>query len=154
MIAFMPHNAGDFQAFEQPSATTLVQEVLETIGRRSYQSLSCRILMPKFSINFKVEDMKTVLHSMGVRDIFDETEADFSHMTSSDSLYVTDVQHAAAIRVTESGMRASAAAAVTSGWKSAPFTINLRKPFIFMIRHEETGSILYLGKLTRPNFED
>ena len=147
----MPNPAGGFQAFKAASATRHVQQTLEKLWRRHHPTLhSCRLLMPKFVIDYKMPDMKSVLNAMGVRNLFLETSADLSRLTSSDGVYVSDVQHATVIKTNEEGVQASAAASISTVWKSVPYTVNLNKPFVFMIRHEFTGSLLFLGKVIRP----
>jgi len=151
----VPSTAGDFQSFEDASATDSVQEVLERLWMRQRPTMhSCRLLMPKFVIDYKVANMKSILNGMGVRDLFAEGSADLSRLTSNGGVYVSDVQHATAIKATEDGVQASSAASISTLWKAVPYTINITKPFVFLIRHETTGSILFLGKVTRPKLND
>ena len=155
MVVFMPNIAGDFRAFEEIGVTNNVQEVLERLWSRNRPNMhSCRLLMPKFAIHHKVTNMKSVLNAMSIHDLFIEGAADLSRLTSSDRLHVSDVQHATAIKATEEGVQVSSAAAISTLWKAVPYTVNLTKPFVFLIRHETTGSVLFLGKITRPSLSE
>jgi serpin B len=64
--------------------------------------------------------------------------------------------HVAAIDLHEKGTEAAAATAIIEFVDGGPeypetnFTINLNRPFIFMIRHTSTGSILFMGRLMNP----
>jgi len=74
-------------------------------------------------------------------------------MTGGKHLYITKVIHQAFIEVNEEGSEAAAATAVVMGTKSAPIRLaefKADRPFIFLIRHKATGSILFLGRITNP----
>jgi serpin B len=68
-------------------------------------------------------------------------------------LCITDVFHKAFVAVDEAGTEAAAATAVVVGKMSMP-TIDVQltvdRPFIFLIRDTETGSILFLGRVLTP----
>ena len=65
--------------------------------------------MPKFTFRSD-QEMNDVLKKMGAVDIFDETKADLSGISSvkSPPLYVSGVQHSALIEVDEEGTKAAA----------------------------------------------
>jgi serpin B len=58
------------------------------------------------------------------------------------------------IDVNEEGSEAAAATAVVMSQKAMPFnmkeTFRADHPFIFMIVHNTTGSILFMGRLSNP----
>jgi serpin B len=79
--------------------------------------------------------------------------ADFSGMNGNHELYITDVVHKAFVSVDEAGTEAAAATAVIVGVTSMPMepvTVNIDRPFIFMIRDIETGSLLFMGRVLNP----
>ena len=153
MVAFIPNTPGDFTVFQRDEAEHQLEDVLNTLWTTNYPALhTCSIKMPKFSISYKAIDMKAILNNMGVHDIFASNTANFTSMTPSDNLYVTNVEHAAAIKVSEGGIKASAASSIMTGWRITPRQASLQKPFVFLIRHEATGSVLFLGKLTKPHY--
>jgi len=74
-------------------------------------------------------------------------------MDGTRNLYITDVVHKAFVEVDEAGTEAAAATAVVVGATSAPtepveFTID--RPFVFLIRDIQTGSVLFLGRVLNP----
>jgi serpin B len=87
-------------------------------------------------------------------EIFDPDSADFSGITDEDRLFVTSVLHKATIKVDENGTEAAAATAVVMGIKSAlpeePISLVIDRPFLFLIRHEPTGTILFMGRVVEP----
>ena len=74
-------------------------------------------------------------------------------MNGKKDLFIYTVLHKAYIDVNEKGTEASAATAVgmTRGGISAPSEIfRADRPFIFMIRDNITGSILFMGRIINP----
>jgi len=81
--------------------------------------------------------------------------ADFSGMTGKRDLYITDVIHQAYINVDEKGTEAAAATVTLMGLGSAPQSpdlkiFNVDHPFVFLIKDNTTGSILFMGKIMNP----
>ena len=111
------------------------------------------LFLPKFKFQSKFY-LKTILKAMGMHDAFDE-RADFSAMTGRKDLYIGKVIHQADIEVNEEGTEAAAATAVVMQRKSISLRVMFRAdhPFIFLIRHKPTGTILFTGKVMNPNGE-
>lgn len=99
-----------------------------------------------------------VLKELGIRDAFDQGRADLSGIADFDqtgeSLYVGDVVHQANITVDEEGTEAAAATAVlaVAVCKCPPpeATLTVDRPFIYLIRDDITGEILFVGRLLEP----
>lgn len=109
------------------------------------------IQIPKFEFNTEYY-LHDVLKDMGMPTAF-ESESDFSKMIDSERVVINDVIHNAFVKVDEKGTEAAAATAVTIERVSAvfPTTFIVDRPFIFMIRHRETGNILFLGRVVDPS---
>ena len=88
---------------------------------------------------------------MGMRRAFGG-KADFSGMTGEKDLYISDVVHQSFVEVDEEGTEAAAATGVvmrkTSVVRKKQFKAD--HPFIFMIKDDQTGTILFLGRLGNP----
>ena len=78
--------------------------------------------------------------------------ADFSGMTGNRELFITDIFHKAFVAVDEKGTEASAATAVLMGMggSSAEIALTIDRPFIYLIRDTETGTILFMGRVLDP----
>lgn len=116
-----------------------------------------QVYIPKFKLELTFEGLADLLKAMGMEDAFDPYKADFSGMMDSDpGLYLMDVVHKAFIEVSEEGTEAAAATgavmAVTSVGPNKPQVPVFRadKPFVYMILHKPTNTILFLGKLNTP----
>ena len=88
---------------------------------------------------------------------FSAGKADFSGMTNTKELVISDVIHKAFVAVDEEGTEAAAATAVlmTIGAsplmaKPEPKIFKADHPFLFIIRHKKTGAILFMGRLINP----
>jgi len=110
-----------------------------------------RVFLPQFKLTseFRLDD---TLKAMGMLLAFDR--ADFSGMTGKRDLFISAVIHKAFVDVNEEGTEAAAATAVIMGRGLAiprqPAEFRADHPFVFLIRHNRTGSILFLGRLMNP----
>ncbi len=93
---------------------------------------------------------------MGMPDAFDPERADFSAMTAAERLYISLVRHKAFVAVDEEGTEAAAATVVSMSLTSAlrpptePVRFEADHPFLFLIRHEKTGCVLFMGRVLDP----
>jgi serpin B len=109
------------------------------------------ITMPKFKFEYEL-GLKKTLESMGMEVAFQSGVADFTGINSQGKPYIQDVLHKAFIGVNEAGTEAAAATAVIIGDESAPepAAIALDRPFLFVIRDDATGSLLFVGRVADP----
>ncbi len=80
--------------------------------------------------------------------------ADLTGMTAERELFVHEVVHQAFIAVDEEGTEAAAATAVIVGLEMAApgyATVVIDRPFLFLIEHDATGEILFIGQVTDPS---
>jgi serpin B len=111
------------------------------------------VLLPRFTMNSEFR-LDSTLTSMGMIDAFDQDRANFSGMDGREQwLYIAAAIHKTFIDVNEEGTEAAAAAAVVTTARSMPtplFTFRADHPFLFLIRENHTGSILFLGRVVKP----
>jgi serpin B len=111
------------------------------------------LTMPKFKFEYDL-GLNGVLKEMGMLDAFDPSVSDFSGMDGSRDLYISDVLHKAFVAVDEAGTEAAAATVVIVGTTAMPvdqpIEFKADRPFIFAIRDNPTGTILFLGRLMNP----
>jgi serpin B len=110
------------------------------------------ISLPRFRSEMKM-DLRRELVKMGM-DLPFGRDADFSGMTGEKNLFIDEVIHKAFIEVSESGTEAAAATGAIMSLKSAyrtePLRFNADHPFLYCIREQRTGCIIFLGRLVRP----
>ena len=117
-------------------------------------SQNVRVSIPKFKLTQDIS-LKAILSGMGMEDLFNGGVADLSGMSGQKDLYVTEVVHKAYVDVNEEGTEAAGATGVIVGLTSVRevpmFTAD--HPFLFFIREKPSGSILFLGRLTKSPSE-
>jgi len=94
-----------------------------------------------------------MLQKLGMNDAFDRLKADFTGLSDSSEarrLYISLVIHKSFIQVNEQGSEAAAATAVVVHDASLGPMFIANRPFIYLIRHRTTGSILFLGRMMVP----
>ena len=112
------------------------------------------IYLPKFKVETGNYILNDYLINLGMEKAFLPDEADFSGMTGLRELFISKVVHKAFIDVNEEGTEAAAATAVIM-MKSAVngdsrVVFNADHPFLYFIKHRETGTILFTGIVNNP----
>lgn len=133
-----------------------IEEKLDKISLNQWMTKATiqkvNILIPKFKTSFRTS-LNKALSDMGIKEAFTE-DADFSGMTGGKDLMISNVIHQAFIEVNETGTEAAAATAVVMRMKSAfaaeEMFFNANHPFIFIIKDNETNSILFMGRIINP----
>ncbi|XP_012991388.1 glia-derived nexin [Esox lucius] len=134
---------------------TPLRDVIPHINTATVQSWTkllhqrkVRLLLPKFSVEAEV-DLQAPLVALGIKNLFDEGKADFRHL-STEPVYVSKALQKAKIEVNEDGTKASAATAAILLARSSPPSVIVDRPFLFLIRHKPTGTILFAGQINKP----
>jgi serpin B len=82
--------------------------------------------------------------------------ADFSRISPTVHLQISAIIHQAVVEVSEKGTKAAASTAVETKATSAPMdpedkvVFHANHPFIYLIRDNSTGSILFIGQMCKP----
>ena len=113
------------------------------------------VYLPKFKTTASFE-LNDTLKGMGMSSAFDPQRADFSGMTGGKDLFISKVIHKAFVDVNEEGTEAAAATGVIMALKGALVEepkplFRADHPFVFMIRDNRNGTILFLGRLVAPS---
>lgn len=116
---------------------------------RQLKMQKINLYMPEFTVE-KSLDVKKILKTMGVRDLFSSANANLSGI-SEEFVYVSDFVHKARITVDKNGTEAAAATAVISSARSlyGAQSVIINRPFIYAIYEE--GNILFMGRMTNPS---
>lgn len=155
MVVIAPRKLDGLPNLEARLTGAKLSSWLAKLDRRAV-SLS----LPKFKLE-TAYGLQDTLKNMGMKRAFDARQADFTGMSASrnpdDQLFISKVLHKAFVEVNEKGAEAAAATAVIMVPKSAPretrpFIPEFRgdRPFLFLIRDRESGTILFLGRVTQP----
>ncbi len=114
-----------------------------------------QVVMPKFKFEYR-RSMANDLINMGLGIAFTGS-ADFSGISDID-LLISDVIHKTYIDVNEEGTEAAAVTAVvfetTSAGPGGPMVIRFNKPFLFAITENSSNSIVFVGKVMEPDYQE
>jgi serpin B len=147
MLVFLPAE-GQYTSFEKSLNAARLKEITGALAGRDVS-----VTLPKFKIETKA-DLPELLQQLGMKDAFMGGVADFSGMDGSRKLYISKVVHQAVIAVDEEGTEAAAATAVVVARTSMPMNqarFLADRPFIYLIRDNETGAVLFLGRVLNPS---
>lgn len=147
MIAVLPKD-NDLRAVEETLDAVKLAETEESL-----ETQQVLVYFPKFRLETEYTLSET-LKEMGMPTAFLRA-ADFSGMDGTTDLFISDVVHKAYVDVNEEGTEAAAATAVvmklTTVSEEEPVPVfRADHPFIFLIQDNETGNILFMGRISNP----
>jgi serpin B len=147
MVILLPKEFDALGEFEKTLAPENLTQWLTNIHKREVV-----VFVPKFKMTSQFS-LASVLTSMGMEDAF-SSDADFSGMDGKRDLFISAVIHKAYVEVNEEGTEAAAATGVVMRLTSVgPAQIPIFRadhPFLFLIRDNLTGSILFIGRVANP----
>jgi len=112
--------------------------------------------LPKFKLTNDLGLIPT-LGSLGMGVAFgcEPLTADFSGIHEPSELCITEVKHKTYVDVNEEGTEAAAVTEVGGGLTCAcgPQRINIDRPFLFALRENLSGTILFMGVIRHPSTE-
>ncbi|KAI1898862.1 hypothetical protein AGOR_G00076770 [Albula goreensis] len=117
--------------------------------RKGLRPVNRQLSLPRFTIDAEL-DLKSSLTQLGLGDLFNQKNADFSRITTEEPLCVSKVLQRVKIEVDEEGTKGSAATAAIVFSRMAVEEIALDRPFLYLIQHKPTGSILFMGQVNHP----
>jgi len=148
MIILLPKKFDGLAAFEKTFT-------LENLSRWLAKPRRCEVIVsiPKFKMTSQFS-LADVLKSMGMADAFIPDVADFSGINGKRDLFISAVIHKAYVDVSEEGTEAAAATGVimktTSAGPTQTPVFRADHPFVFVIRDNHSGSILFIGRVLNP----
>ena len=149
MIVILPKRLEDMAAIEKALTAA---KLAEWSSKTTWRPVDVRL--PKFEVTTEL-DLAEQLAAMGMSLAFSD-DADFSGIAKERPLFIDSVRHTARVSVEEAGIEAAAATAVSVATKGGidegqtPVVFRADHPFIFLIRDDRTGSVLFVGRLTEP----
>ncbi len=142
---------------DQYVVETIIEEMNETNWQQwltGFTETELMLRLPKFKLEYEIQ-LKDVLTQLGMGIAFSDSEgADFTRMYSPGNLAISKVIHKTYLEVNEEGTEASAVTVVEIVLTSVgeePLTMNVNRPFVFVIHEKDSGSILFIGKICNPN---
>ena len=151
MYIFLPKQAAGYDAFLNSFPSSGHDAAMAAMA--SSQAVTVNLKMPKFKFEYGVKRLNDALKALGMQAAFDPSAADLSNIASN--LYIAFVDHKAVIDVNEKGSEAAAVTVIGIGVTSVPVDIvnfTVDRPFLFTIRDDRTGCVLFMGKVAEPKY--
>jgi serpin B len=116
--------------------------------------MGMEIHLPKFKYEFK-SLLNDPLKNLGLGVAFSDA-ADFTGITPPGGIFISRVIHQTFIDVMEKGTEAAAATIIefretSAGGGNMSFIVD--RPFLYLIKENSTGAILFMGKVGKPDYE-
>jgi serine protease inhibitor len=111
------------------------------------------LYLPRFKLEYETS-LVDVLKALDMNLAFDPVAADFTALYDKSveprNAYISDVIHKTFVEVNEEGTEAAAVTSVVIGVDSVPPAFRVDRPFLFAIRERTSDTILFIGKVVRP----
>ena len=156
MLLLLPDDALGLPALEESLTPEKLDALVQVLA-----PIRVRVALPRFELEpLAALPLGSILKTMGMTTAFDRWRADFTGIANptdpDDRLYISEVFHKAFVRVDEKGTEA---AAVTGGttefsWGGPPAPraeFKADHPFLFFIRDDRTGLVVFMGRVADPS---
>lgn len=153
MVVLLPARTSSIEKLEQWLEGDRLQSLLSTAKDREVD-----LRLPRFRFEW-ASSLKPALSSLGAQQVFNQG-ADLSGMTATamqEELLIDDVLQKTFIEVNEAGTEAAAVTVVKGGAggigsieREPAVKFHADRPFLFLIRDDQTGAVLFMGRVVRP----
>ena len=131
-----------------------IQDVINNISndviKNSITESEAHIQIPRFKYEYNVNNVKGILESLGIKDMFNKEKANFGGI--AEDIYVSSIVQKTYIDFMESGTKAAAASGgafdITSATEEKEVIFN--KPFVYLIRKKGSNNIYFIGTVNSP----
>lgn len=144
MIVVLPDEGTPLAAVE----ASYEKDGLQPFATAATSADEVEVTMPKMKMRTSF-NLAAALASMGTTSAFGE-QADFSRITRTERVEITDVIHKAYINVNEEGTEAAAASGIFAEKAAPPHSFVADRPFLFFIRDRASGLVLFVGRCVDP----
>lgn len=131
-----------------------IQDVINNISndviKNSITESKAHIQIPRFKYEYNVNNVKGILESLGIKDMFNKEKANFGGI--AEDIYVSSIVQKTYIDFMESGTKAAASSGgafdITSAAEEKEVIFN--KPFVYLIKKKGSNNIYFIGIVNTP----
>jgi serpin B len=154
MTVLLPDEGADFAAFERSLGSAQLGRLLRTLDAAEPAYVSVKL--PRLELRAEYA-LTQPLQRLGMHRAF-APGADFGGLADG-PLWISGVRQLTYLRVDELGTEAAAVTLteiVTTGARSRrpPIPFHADRPFLLILRDRESGAILFIGRILRPDQAD
>ena len=145
MLVVLPEDRDGIDSLEESLSSELIKK-----WQQELYPQEVKVVMPKFTTKTSY-DLIPLLQSLGMLDVFNPGGADLKNIgVSPANLFVSTASHDAFVDVNEEGTEAAAVTTIIDQFLSESPRFIADHPFLFIIQDDESGTILFMGRLSDP----
>ncbi|XP_035172208.1 ovalbumin-related protein Y-like [Oxyura jamaicensis] len=147
MLVLLPD---EVSGLEQIENTISFEKLTQWTSSTLMEERRVKVYLPRMKIEEKY-NLTSVLVALGMTDLFSPS-ANLSAISSTESLKMSQAVHGAYMVVNEEGTEVAGSTGVVGDIKTSPEFEEFRAdhPFLFLIKHNPTNSIVYFGRYCSP----
>jgi serpin B len=147
MVVILPDAPlNEFLSSFNPDSWAAITAGLDSAG----DPVEMEVIVPKFKFEYE-KFLNDQLKSLGMLYAFEPSMADLSGISDAD-IYVDFVKQNTFVDVNEEGTEAAAVTTIGIKEVSMPPSVMIDRPFIFAIRERMTNTLLFIGKVEKPEY--
>lgn len=144
LVVLLPNGVAALQSVESRLNSAYLQNWLSRL-----KATRISVLLPRLKIS-RTLALPVVLNGLGMVDAFDPLQADFSGITGKKDLFLGAVIHRSKFALSEEGALTAEPPLSSLTLRHSPVVFHADHPFIFLIRHKKTNTILFMGHMADP----
>uniref|UniRef100_A0A8C2TYA4 Ovalbumin n=2 Tax=Coturnix japonica TaxID=93934 RepID=A0A8C2TYA4_COTJA len=147
MLVLLPDEVSGLERIEK---TINFEKLNEWTNPNNMEKRRVKVYLPRMKIEEKY-NLTSVLMALGMTDLFSHS-ANLTGISSAESLKISQAVHGAFMELSEDGTEVAGSAEMTEDIKHSPELEEFRAahPFLFLIKHNPTNTIVYFGRYWSP----
>ncbi|NXS36896.1 OVAL protein, partial [Pomatostomus ruficeps] len=138
----------DISGLEQLETAITFENLKEWTSSSKMEERKIKVYLPHMKIEEKY-NLTSILKSLGITDLF-SSSANLSGISSAESLKVSGAFHEAFVEIYEAGSKVVGSSGAGVDDTSVSEEIRADRPFLFLIKHNPSDSILFFGRCFSP----
>ncbi|KFQ57986.1 Ovalbumin, partial [Pelecanus crispus] len=145
MLVLLPD---DVSGLEQLETAITLDKLTEWTSSNAMEERKMKVYLPRMKIEKKY-NLTSVLIALGMTDLF-SSSANLSGISSAESLKMSEAIHEAFLEIYEAGSEVVGSTEAGMEVTSVSEEFRADHPFLFLIKHNPTNSILFFGRCLSP----
>ncbi|NXG93643.1 OVAL protein, partial [Stercorarius parasiticus] len=145
MLVILPD---DVSGLEQLENTLTSEKLMEWTSSSTMEERKMKVYLPRMKIEEKY-NLTSVLMALGMTDLF-SSSANLSGISSAETLKISEAVHEAFIEIYEAGSEVVGSTGAGTEVPSVFEEFRADHPFLFLVKHNPTNSILFFGRCVSP----
>ncbi|NWY58321.1 OVAL protein, partial [Chionis minor] len=145
MLVMLPD---DVSGLEQIESSITFEKLMEWTSSSMMEEKKMKVFFPRMKMEEKY-NLTSVLMALGMTDLF-SSSANLSGISSAETLKVSEAVHEAFMEIYEAGSEVVGSTGAGMDVTSVFEEFRADHPFLFLIKHNPTNSILFFGRCVSP----